>query len=622
MNKSRIGVFVCHCGLNIAATVDVARVVEAVRDDPGVAYAAEYKYMCSDPGQNMIKDAVREHNLDGVVVAACSPAMHQVTFRKTVAGVGMNPYRMESANIREQVSWVHQDDPERATLKAIETVRTIVEKVRRNEPLEPIAIPVNRRALVIGGGVAGLTAALDIADAGYPVILVERADALGGKMRQLSGTYLNFDAAPDMLAKRVARVQQHPHIQVLTSAEVMALEGYVGNFTVRVSCRGTARRAQGEPADRSDTPLPPLTPKSLSHRGRGDLKSPLRVRSPSPLSGRGGQGDEGEESFTFDVGAVVVATGWDSYPMAALAEYGAGEIPDVIDYLAFERMLAPGEAIRRPSDGRTPREVVFVQCAGSRDPANGVPYCSKVCCMVVPKQAMLLAERVPGAQAYVFYTDIRSAGKNYDEYVQRAMSERHVLYLRGKVSRLFREGDRVMVWGEDTLSGQAVEIAADLVVLATPLLAAEGARELAQRLRISTDAHGFYNEAHPKLRPVETLTAGVFVAGAGQGPKDIPETVAEASGAAAKALQLFAQDHITQEPTVAVVDADLCAACGACVEACPYGARSIHPVWHVATVQAALCQGCGACVAACPNKACSVRNWTPEQILGMADLYV
>ncbi|GAB4446891.1 MAG: CoB--CoM heterodisulfide reductase iron-sulfur subunit A family protein [Anaerolineae bacterium] len=592
--KGRIGVFVCHCGLNIAATVDVAHVVEAVRDDPGVAYAAEYKYMCSDPGQNLIKDAVREHNLDGVVVAACSPAMHQATFRKTVAGVGMNPYRMESANIREQVSWVHEGDPERATLKAIETVRTIVEKVRRNEPLEPIAIPVNRRALVIGGGVAGLTAALDIADAGYPVILVERADALGGKMRLLSGTYLNFDAAPDMLAKRVARVQQHPHIQVLTSAEVMALEGYVGNFTVRVSL-----------------PHPP---------------------APSPIEGEGEaahadggaptEGGEGDEAFTFDVGAVVVATGWDSYPLAALAEYGAGEIPDVIDYLAFERMLAPGQAIRRPSDGRTPREVVFVQCAGSRDPANGVPYCSKVCCMVVPKQAMLLAERVPGAQAYVFYTDIRSAGKNYDEYVQRAMSERHVLYLRGKVSRLFREGDRVMVWGEDTLSGQAVEIAADLVVLATPLLAAEGARELAQRLRISTDAHGFYNEAHPKLRPVETLTAGVFVAGAGQGPKDIPETVAEASGAAAKALQLFAQDHITQEPTVAVVDADLCAACGACVEACPYGARSIHPVWNVATVQAALCQGCGACVAACPNKACSVRNWTPEQVLSMADLYV
>ena len=596
MNKSRIGVFVCHCGLNIAATVDVVHVVEALRAYPGVAFAADYKYVCSDPGQNMIKDAIREHNLDGVVVAACSPAMHQATFRKTVASVGMNPYRMESANIREQVSWVHQNDPERATLKAIETVRTIVEKVKHNEPLEPIEIPVNRRALVIGGGIAGLTAALDIADAGYPVILVEREAELGGKMRQLSGTYINFDAAPDLLARRIERVQGHPNLQVLVGAEVTELEGYVGNFTVRVNRRGTARYAPTDP---------------LLEEGRGG--SETRPYSP----------DDGEP-FTFDVGAVIVATGWDSYPVDALSEYGAGEIPDVIDYLAFERMLAPGQEIRRPSDGRVPREVVFIQCAGSREtePARGVPYCSKVCCMVVPKQAILLTERVPGAQAYVFYTDIRSAGKNYDEYVQRAMSERRALYLRGKVSRVFRDGDKVMVWGADTLSGREIEIAADLVVLATPMLAAEGARALAQTLHISTDEHGFYNEAHPKLRPVETLTAGVFVAGAGQGPKDIPETVAEASGAAAKALQLFAQDHITQDPTVAVVDADLCAACGACVEACPYGARSIHPVWRVATVQAALCQGCGACVAACPNKACAVRNWTPAQVLSMADMFV
>ncbi len=630
MNKSRIGVFVCHCGLNIAATVDVARVVEALRAYPGVAFAADYKYVCSDPGQNMIKDAVREHNLDGVVVAACSPAMHQATFRKTVAGVGVNPYRMESANIREQVSWVHQNDPERATRKAIETVRTIVEKVQHNEALEPLAIPVTRGALVIGGGIAGLTAALDIADAGYPVILVEREAELGGKMRQLSGTYLNFDAAPDLLARRIARVRTHPNVQALTGAEVTGLEGYVGNFTVKVEVTSPRLRrtmapvplsmhGEGEPeATAFDPPSPRV---AIVRRSRERGPGGEVAFSPSPLVGEG-LGVRGGESFTFSVGAVIVATGWDSYPMQALAEYGAGEIPDVIDYLAFERMLAPGQEIRRPSDGKVPREVVFVQCAGSRDPEHGVPYCSKVCCMVVPKQAMLLTERVPGAQAYVFYIDIRSAGKNYDEYVQRAMSERRVLYLRGKVSRIFRESDKVVVWGADTLSGQAVEVAADLVVLATPMLAAGGARELAQRLRISTDAHGFYNEAHPKLRPVETLTAGVLIAGAGQGPKDIPETVAEASGAAAKALGLFAQDHITQEPTVAVVDADLCAACGACVEACPYGARSIHPVWNVATVQAALCQGCGACVAACPNKACSVRNWTPEQVLSMADLLV
>ena len=593
-SKSRIGVFVCHCGLNIAATVDVARVVEALRDYPGVAFAVDYKYVCSDPGQNLIKEAIAEHELDGVVVAACSPAMHQTTFRKTAASAGVNPYRMESANIREQVSWVHQSDRERATEKAIETVRSIVEKVKQNEPLEPLSIPVTRRALVIGGGIAGLVAAGDIADAGYPVILVEREAALGGKMRQLSGTYLNFSAAPDLLARQVAHISRHPNVQVLTEAKVTSLEGYIGNFTVRVNRGGTA----------------PTNP--LSEDGRGGPET-----RPYEAEGEG-------EDFTFEVGAVIVATGWDPHPLDALAHLGAGEVPDVIDYLAFEQMLAPGQEVRRPSDGKPPREVVFIQCAGSRetDPARGVPYCSKVCCMVVPKQAMLLAERVPGAQSYVFYSDIRSAGKGYDEYVQRAMSEHGVLYLRGAVSRVFHEGERVMVWGEDTLSGQEVEIAADLVVLATPMCAAAGARELAQVLRVSTDEHGFYNEAHPKLRPVETLTAGVFLAGAGQGPKDIPETVMQASAAAAKALGLFAQDCLTGDPVVAAVDADLCAACGACVAACPYGARSIHPVWRVATVQAALCQGCGACVAACPNKACTVRNWTPAQVLGMADVLV
>ena len=276
----------------------------------------------------------------------------------------------------------------------------------------------------------------------------------------------------------------------------------------------------------------------------------------------------------------------------------------------------------RPSDGRVPREVVFVQCAGSRDPERGVPYCSKVCCMYVAKQAMLFKERVPGGQAYVFYIDIRSAGKGYDEYVQRAMEDHDILYLRGKVSKIFRDGDKVVVWGADTLSGRPVEVAADLVVLATPMTPSRQALELAQTLRVAVDQNGFFSEAHPKLRPVESLTAGVFLAGAAQGPKDIPETVSQASGAAAKVLQLFSQDEMTQEPTVACVISQFCSACGACVEACPYGARSIHPLWHIATVNAALCQNCGNCVVACPNKASQVSNWTPSQILAMADVAV
>jgi len=301
-----------------------------------------------------------------------------------------------------------------------------------------------------------------------------------------------------------------------------------------------------------------------------------------------------------------------------LGEYGAGAIADVVDGLQFESLLAQPGGLRRPSDGAPPREIVFVQCAGSRDPEHGVAYCSKVCCMTTAKQATLV-QRMPGAQAYVFYIDIRSPGKGYDEFVQQAMAG-GVLYLRGKVSRIFAEDGKVMVWGVDTLSGRSVEIAADLVVLATPMTPADGASDLARRLHIAADSYGFYSEAHPKLRPVESLTAGIYLAGAGQAPKDIPETIAQAGGAAAKVLTLFSRETMLQEPTVAYVDPDLCAACGQCVGACPYGARLLHTWKHAAVVNEALCQGCGACIVACPNKATHLRNSTPKQILQMADV--
>ncbi|MDD5467172.1 MAG: CoB--CoM heterodisulfide reductase iron-sulfur subunit A family protein [Anaerolineales bacterium] len=588
----RIGVFVCHCGHNIAGVVDVQAVVEGVKQREDVVFATDYKYMCSDPGQQLIRESIVKYELDGVVVAACSPAMHETTFRKTVAAEGLNPYRCESANIREQVSWVHQQEKEEATRKAIEIARSIAEKVKGNEALESLVLPLTRRTLVIGGGIAGMQAALDVADAGYPVILVEKNERLGGKMSRLSGTYLNFSAAPDMLKKKIARVLSHPNIQTLTQAEVVSLSGYVGNFQAAVISK------EAPPAHEA-----PETGPAEAAVAEGDVSD--------------------EHEFHFEVGAIVVATGWQPYPLERLPEYGSGELPDVIDGLAFETMLASKEGIRRPSDGAIPQEVVFVQCAGSRDPEKGVPYCSKVCCMYVAKQAMFYKERVPTGQAYVFYIDIRSAGKGYDEYVQRAMTDSQVIYLRGKVSKVFKEtsrpGSKVIVWGSDTLSDRAVEIAADLVVLATPMAPDPSAVELGQRLHISTDANGFYNEAHPKLRPVETLTAGIFLAGAGQGPKDIPESAAQASGAAAKVLQLFSHDEMTASPLVATVIAELCAACGACVKVCPYGARTIHPVWNIATVNAALCQSCGACVVACPNKASQVHNWRPEQILAMVD---
>ncbi len=569
----RIGIFVCHCGNNIASTIDVQRVVKEIEKFPEVVYAIDYKYMCSDPGQQLIRDHIVNDRLDGIIVAACSPTMHEPTFRRTAESAGVNPYQAEIANIREQSSWVHQQNKEAATNKAIETIRTIVAKSHYNESLTPYFLPLVKRALVIGGGIAGMQAALDLADGGYPVVLVEKAGRLGGRMAELSGLYLNFDGAPDLIQKKVEAVTGHANIQVLTDAQVVEVGGYVGNFVAKVEQLG-------------DAPTP----------------------------------------YTFDIGAIIVATGYDLYGKDKLGEYGGGRYPDVIDGLQFEVMLRPdgptGGQIRRPSDGQAPKEVVWVQCAGSRDPELHMPYCSKVCCMYVAKQATLYKQQVPDGQATVFYIDIRSQGKGYEEFVQRAMEDYDVLYVRGKASKVFQEDGHVTVWGVDTLTGLPLEVEADLVVLATATVPRAGARELGQRLRVGTDEQGFFSEAHPKLRPVESLTAGVFLAGAAQFPKDIPETVAQASGAAAKVLRLFSQELMVQEPTIAYVDAEICSGCGLCIPACPYEARTMHDWRHIAEVNTALCQGCGACAMVCPNKACQLRNLMPRQILSMMEAYL
>jgi heterodisulfide reductase subunit A len=560
---TRIGVFVCHCGLNIASTVDVGRVVEELRDYPGVVLATDNKYMCSDPGQALVRQAIQEHTLNGVVVAACSPSMHETTFRRAAQAAGLNPYRLEIANIREQAAWPHRDAPEAATRKAIEVVRALVEKVRGDEPLTPLTSPIARRALVVGGGIAGLTAALDIADAGYPVVLVERSDRLGGKMARLSSLYLDLDESDSLLQERIDAVLRHPLVEVLTDAEVTAFDGYVGNFDV-------------------ETRRDPEAPKG------------------------------------FHVGAVVLATGFDLYAKANLPEYGGGRYVDVLDSLQFEEMLRAGD-IRRPSDGRVPREVVWVQCAGSRAPERHNPYCSKICCMVTAKQAAAYRRAVPEGQAYIFYIDIRSQGLGYDEFVQRAIEDFGVVYLRGKVSKIVRDGDGLEVWGADTLAGKSLRVRADLVVLAMAAVPSAGSEQLARLMRVATDESGFLAEAHPKLRPVESLTAGVYVAGAAQFPKDIREAVAQASGAAAKVLELFAQPEMVAEPTVAAVDERLCVGCGLCVDVCPYDARELHPWKTLSTVNAALCQGCGACAVVCRNKATTVRNLTTAQVLAMME---
>ncbi len=664
---SRIGVFVCHCGENIGRTVDCARMAKQLGELPGVAHAVDYKYMCSDPGQALIKQAIAEHKLDGVVVAACSPHMHEKTFRKTVAGAGMNRFLCEMANVREHCSWIHEDR-QAATDKAIDLARFIVEKIKYNVPLEPILIPVERRALVIGGGIAGIQAALDIADGGREVILVEKEPSIGGHMSQLSETFPTLDCSQCILTPRMVEVYQHPRIKLMAYSEVDSVEGYIGNFKVKIrqkargvdptKCNGCGECQKVCPNKRIPSefdqglgkrtaiyvPFPQAVPNipvidkanCPLYKGRAKGAKKDACKRCADVCGRQAIDFDQQDSFvTEKVGAIVVATGYQLYsvgkeqPKADIhgyGEYGYGTIPDVIDGLQFERLASAsgptGGKILRPSDGKEPKTVVFLQCIGSRDPAKGIEYCSKICCMYVAKHTMLYHHKVHGGKAIVFYMDIRANGKGYEEFVRRAIEDNEAIYLRGRVSKMVRDGDVIKVYGFDTLSGEQMLIDADMVVLATAMRAQPGIEQLAQKLSVSYDHHGFINEAHPKLRPVETNTAGIFVAGACQAPRDIPDAVAMASATASKVLGLFSAEKLEREPLVARVDQTTCVGCFHCERVCPYGAVERKEIRNkkgelikvVAEVNKGVCQGCGTCQATCPSKTVELEGFTDQQI--------
>jgi heterodisulfide reductase subunit A len=641
----RIGVFVCHCGINIAGTVDVKRVAEELSKYSGVLHTEDYVYMCSDPGQKLIIDSIKHHKLEGVVVACCSPNLHETTFRNAVKKGGLNPYQCEIANIREQCSWVHGKKDE-ATAKAIKIVKSMVEKALKNKSLQPIKVSITKKALVIGGGISGIQAALDIANGGYEVILVEKSPSIGGHMIQLSETFPTLDCSQCILTPKMVEVSRHPNIKLMTYCEVQEVSGFVGNFKVKILKK--PRYVDPEKCtlcEECTKVCPIVVPNEfdLGLTGRRAIYIPFPQAIPPSYTidaeacpgflpiACGKCADVCEpKAIDFDmkpeiveeeVGAIVIATGYDLYSKENLAEYGSGEYPDVIDGLQFERLLsASGPTlgkVLRPSDHKEPKEVVFIQCAGSRDPELHNAYCSKICCMYTAKHAMLYKHHVPNGRAYIFYIDVRSAGKGYEEFVQRAVEEDGVIYLRGKVSKIFQENGKVKVWGVDTLTGKDIEINADMVVLAMAIRPSKGAEELAKKLKIATDGDGFFSEVHPKLRPIESPTSGVFLAGAAQAPKDIPEAVAQASGAASKVLALFSSDELYHDPIVAEVNEDLCSGCKLCISICPYDARVYDKEKDIVIVNEVLCEGCGACVSACPSGVTQQRNFTDEQIYSM-----
>ena len=658
----RVGVFVCWCGSNIAGTVDVQAVSEALKNEPGVVFSTNYQYMCSQAGQDMIKEAVKEHNLTGIVVCSCSPRMHEATFRKTAAAAGLNPYMVEIANIREQCSWVHKDIPT-GTDKAIILGKAAVAKVNLNTPLTPGESPVTKRALVIGGGIAGIQTALDIADAGFPVDIVEKKPTIGGKMAQLDKTFPTLDCAACILTPKMVDVAQNENIRIFSYSEVSEIKGFVGNFDVTIKknaryvkediCTGCGACVEKCPMkkvpnefnlgmdNRSAIYIPfaqavpkvaTIDPNSCNMLKNGKCGVCSKVCAAGAIDYT-----QKDEYINEKYGAIVVATGFNPISMDKFDEFAYNQSKDVITSLEFERLTnAAGPTaghLERPSDGKSPKTIVFVQCVGSRCDAcaeKGKEYCSKICCMYTAKHAMLVRDKYPDTEVYVFYIDVRTPGKNFDEFYRRAVEEYGVKYVKGMVGKVTPEGDKLKVQASDLIDNKQLHIDADLVVLAAAIEPDKSARPLATMLTASMDTNDFFTEAHPKLRPVESPTAGVFLSGACQGPKDIPETVSQAGAAASKVIGLLAKDKLTGNPCVAHSNELMCNGCSSCERVCPYGAITYEDkefrmpdrttkIRRVAVVNPAVCQGCGACTVACPSGAMDLNGFASNQIMAEVD---
>ncbi|MBQ8508143.1 MAG: CoB--CoM heterodisulfide reductase iron-sulfur subunit A family protein [Clostridia bacterium] len=657
----KIGVFVCWCGSNIAATVDVKAVAEAVKSEPGVVFSTDYQYMCSENGQAMIRNAIKDYQLDGVVVCSCSPRMHEATFRKTALQAGLNPYMVEIANIREQCSWIHKDIPE-GTAKAIILARAAIAKVLRNAPLTAGTSPVTKRALVIGGGIAGIQTALDVADAGYEVDIVEKSPTIGGRMSQLDKTFPTLDCAACILTPKMVDAAQNEKINLITYAELENVSGFVGNFTAKI--RKKARYVDEDKC----TGCGVCTEKCPSRKGLNEFNMGLNTRGAVYIpfaqaipnvavidktqcihfkTGKCGlceknctagaiKFDQQEEIIERKYGAIIVATGFRPIDASAFDEYAYCQSKDVVTSLEFERLMnAAGPSkgtLVCPSDGRHPKEIVFIQCVGSRcskDATKGKEYCSKICCMYTAKHAMLVREKYPDVKVHVFYIDVRTPGKNFDEFYRRAVEQYDVDYIKGQVGKVSVENGRLHVQGSNLIDNEQVHIDCDMVVLATAIEPDPSARSIGTMLTASMDTNDFFTEAHAKLRPVESPTAGIFLSGACQGPKDVPETVAQASAAAAKVIGLLSKDSLTCNPCVAHSDELLCNGCSQCENVCPYGAISyvekevrgpeFRGVKRVAVVNEAVCQGCGACTVTCPSTAMDLKGFSNNQIMAEVD---
>ncbi|BAP62974.1 CoB--CoM heterodisulfide reductase iron-sulfur subunit A family protein [Methanococcus maripaludis] len=647
MEEPKIGVYVCHCGVNIGGVVDCENVARTAEGLENVVIARDYKYMCADPGQELIKKDIKELGLNRVIVAACSPRLHEPTFRRCVEEAGLNPFLFEFANIREHCSWVHMKEKEKATEKANDLVRMAVAKARQLEPLDYLNVPVTKRAMVIGAGVAGIQAALDLGDAGYETIVVEKTPSVGGRMAQLDKVFPTNDCSICILAPKMVDVAKHPNIKLYSYSEVKDVKGYIGNFKVKIEkkprylseekCTGCGSCEEVCPISVPNEfdmgiglrkaiykPFPQAVPAKYTIDKESCIDCGLCAKVCGPQAIDYGQKPEIIEA---EVGTIISAIGYDPYDPTEKEEYGYGKIPNVITSMELERMInASGPTmgkVIRPSDGQKPKRIAFIQCVGSRDAKIGKKYCSNVCCMYAMKNSQLIKEKAPETDIDIYYMDIRAFGKGYEEFYERSSKQYGIKFIRGRPAQVLDnpEGDSPIIRSEDTLLGEIFENEYDLVVLSVGMVPTSTADEVQKLLGVSRSADRFFMEAHPKLKPVDTATDGIYLAGACQGPKDIPSSVAQGSAAASRAAIPLAKGEVQVEPIVVTIDENVCGACGICVQQCPYGApRFVEKDGKVvAEVLSALCKGCGTCAAGCPSGALEQSHFKTSQIYGQIE---
>ena len=647
--KPKIGIYVCHCGVNIGGVVSVPDLVEYAKTLPNVEVGREYKFFCSDVGQKMIKEDIEAGLVNRVVVAACSPRMHEPTFRIACKEAGLNQFLFEMANIREHSTWVHMKEPEGAYEVAKDHIRLAISKARELMPLAVQKVNVEPTSLIIGAGITGMNAALDLSSAGYKVYLVDRSATIGGHMAQLDKTFPTMDCSSCILTPKMSEIAREKNIELLTYSEVTDVTGYVGNFEVtikkkphyvdQVKCTGCGICIDSCPitvANEFDLglstrkaiyiPFPQAIPSQYTIDmdscvkcgicAREDVCEPLAINY-----------DDEPEYVNVKIGTIIVATGYDEYDPSELKQYGYGKYPNVITGLQMERLLSSfgpvlGKPVK-PSDLKDPHSIAFLQCVGSRNfREGGNKYCSRVCCMYATKQARQYKEKHPEADIYIFYMDIRAFGKGYEEFYESAARDYGINYVRGRIAEV-RENPlnhNIIIRSEDTLLQQPIEVEVELFVLSTGIEPRADSDSITTLLRIQKSADGFFLEAHPKLRPVDTLTEGIFIAGVAQGPKDIPDSVAQAKAAASSAIALMAKGEVEIEPFFAVVHADRCVGCGMCIENCAYGAIEFvedRRFGKIASINIALCKGCGACSGNCRSSAIDIIGFSSEQLHSM-----